>query len=107
MSEPVKTSASDNGRVANTGADLPGGSPQTPRVITDPREIAAVVMTQVHVVNSKRDELLTAIKGLTDMTQQLVIAYAGQARLLERLANRGKPPEEKSTGNNGTSQMAA
>lgn len=105
MSETVKATESGKAAVAKNATDAPGGSPQTPRVITDPREVAAVVMVQLHVVNTKKEELLAAIKGLTDMTQQLVVAYAGQARFIERLAtNRGTPPDEKPDGTGGHNQ---
>jgi len=35
---------------------------------------------------------------LTDMTQQLVVAYAQQARFIERLAQRAKALEVKPNG---------
>src|SRR5262249_58153372 len=51
-----------------------------PQAISDPRQIATVVMARMNLINTKKDELTIAIKGLTDLTQQLVQAYAGQMR---------------------------
>jgi hypothetical protein len=54
------------------------------------------------VVNAKKEEFAKAIKNLTDMTQQLVVAYAQQARFIERLAQR-EGAEAKSNGANRAS----
>jgi predicted RecB family endonuclease len=85
--------------------DKPAGSPQKPTVISNPREVAAVVVAQMNLVNAKKDELSAALKGLTDMAQQLVVAYAGQTQLIERLASRVKALEEKTNGH-GANRLA-
>ena len=66
-----------------------------PQPISDPRQIAAVDMARMNLINTKKDELTIAIKGLTDLTQQLVQAYAGQMQVIEQLATRLKTVEEK------------
>ena len=75
-------------------------------MISDPREIATVVMARMNLINAKKDELTIAIKGLTDLTQQLVRAYAGQMQVIEQLATRLKALEE-SGGSNGVNGHAA
>ena len=42
------------------------------------------------LINTKKDELTIAIKGLTDLTQQLVQAYAAQMQVIEQPHH---PPE--------------
>jgi hypothetical protein len=60
----------------------------------------------MNFINAKKDELTIAIKGLTDLTQQLVQAYAGQMQVIEQLATRLKALEEKA-GANGVHRKAA
>jgi len=74
-----------------------------PQTISDPRQIAAVVMARMNLINTKKDELTIAMKGLTDLTQQLVQAYAAQMQVIEQLATRLKAVEEKAgvSGVNG------
>ena len=70
-----------------------------PQAIADPRQIAAVVMARMNLINTKKDELTIAMKGLTDLTQQLVQAYAGQMQVIEQLATRLKAVEEQAGAN--------
>ncbi len=71
------------------------GQRRQPRVITNPNDVAAVVMMQVDAVNAKKDELTIAIKGLADTAKQLVRAYAEHTRVIEKLQARVKALEEK------------
>ncbi len=71
------------------------GQRRQPRVITNPNDVAAVVMMQVDAVNTKKDELTIAIKGLADTAKQLVRAYAEHTRAIEKLQARVKALEEK------------
>ena len=41
------------------------------RTVSHPRQVAALVLTQIDQVNAKKDELTIAIKALTDLTKQL------------------------------------
>jgi hypothetical protein len=84
----------------------PAPQRQQPNGISDPREIAAVVMARMNLINTKKDELTIAIKGLTDLTQQLVRAYADQMQVIQQLANRLKALEE-AAGANGVNGHAA
>ena len=103
MNEPMKATAAP---VENRPAAVPTADPQSRKVITDPREIAAIVMAQIGVVNAKKEELGTAIKTMTDLTQQLVMAYAQQARFIERLAQRAKALEAKPNGGEASRRAA-
>ena len=67
--------------------------PQNARAISDPREVATLVMARMNMVNTKKDELTIAIKGLSDVTQQLARAYAQQMLAMEQLARRVKALE--------------
>ena len=103
MSEQEQTMA-----VVDVPMTLPAGDPPVaprpqPQAISDPRQIAAVVMARMNLINTKKDELTIAIKGLTDLTQQLVQAYAAQMQAIEQLATRLKALEEKAgvSGVNG------
>ena len=76
-------------RTAGSGPHDPGPPPQqNQRAVSDPREVATLVMSRIHQVNVKKDELTIAIKGLSDMTQQLARAYAQQSLRMEQLARR-------------------
>jgi spermidine/putrescine-binding protein len=106
MNEPIKAAAATTAPAPTPAATPSAAEAQPRKVITDPREIAAIVMAQMGVVNAKKEDLAKAIKTLTDMTQQLVVAYAQQARFIERLAQRAKALEVKPNGGE-PSQRAA
>ncbi len=59
------------------------------RVISDPNQVAQLVMLQIDQVNSKKDELTIAVKALADTAKQLVSVYGKQqgqiAQLLKRV----------------------
>ncbi|MDD2894135.1 MAG: hypothetical protein PHF20_09440 [Halothiobacillaceae bacterium] len=58
------------------------------RVISDPKDVAQLVMMRIGQVNSKKDELTIAVKGLADTAKQLVSVYAQQQAQLAKLAKR-------------------
>jgi hypothetical protein len=94
MSEQVQATATMDVPVS-TPVEAPPATPRPqPQAISDPRQIAAVVMARMNLINTKKDELTIAVKGLTDLTQQLVQAYAGQMQVIEQLATRLKALEE-------------
>ena len=66
-----------------------------PRVISDPQDVAKLVLMQIDAINTKKDDLTIAIKGLSDLTKQLVRAYAGQANAIRKLQERVKELEKK------------
>ena len=59
---------------------------QAPRVISDPNEVAQLVMLRIDNVNSKKDELTIAIKSLADTAKQLVSVYGNQQAQIAKLA---------------------
>ena len=65
------------------------------RVISNPNDVASLVLAQLNHVNGKKDELTIAIKGLADTTQQLVRAYAEHTRTIQQLSERVKVLEGK------------
>ncbi|WP_137920035.1 hypothetical protein [Hydrogenophaga sp. 2FB] len=74
------------------------------RTVSDPRDVATLVMSRMSVVNAKKDELTIAIKGLSDVTQQLAHAYAEQMKVIEKLVKRVKALEaaDAARGLNGS-----
>ena len=69
------------------------GQPPTHRAISDPREVAKVVMARMNQVNAKKDELTAAIDGLVDIARQLTRTYAEQQLAIEQLRRRVKALE--------------
>ena len=57
-----------------------------------------MVMARIGMVNTKKDELTIAIKGLSDVAQQLARAYAEQRLLIDGLARRVKTLEAAAAG---------
>ncbi len=84
--------ATVNGTQAKPRDPGPPGQ-QNARSISDPREVANLVMARMNMVNAKKDELTIAIKGLSDVTQQLARAYAQQMLVMEQIARRVKALE--------------
>ena len=105
MSEQGQATAAVEAPVGNQAADMPAANRQQPQAIADPRQIAAVVMARMNLINTKKDELTIAIKGLTDLTQQLVQAYAAQMQVIEQLTTRLKVVEE-TAGTHGVNGQA-
>jgi hypothetical protein len=65
-----------------------GESKPAQRATTDPREVAAVVVTRLRQVHAKKDELAVAIDALADITRQLTRSYAAQIVAVEQLRKR-------------------
>jgi hypothetical protein len=92
MNEPVNTP--EGSQPAATAQPAAGANGQKPmRAVSDPREVAAVVMARMHQVNARKDELTTAINGLIDITQQLTRTYGEQLIAIEHLRRRVKALE--------------
>lgn len=74
------------------------------RTVSDPRDVATLVMSRMSMVNAKKDELTIAIKGLSDVTQQLAHAYAEQMKAIDKLVKRVKALEaaDAARGLNGS-----
>jgi|GEM_PF-1941304 len=77
-----KTNQSKPGKVNGKTQGKPG------RVISNPNEVAQLVMMRIDHVNSKKDELTIAVKSLADTARQLVSVYAKQQAQIAKLAKR-------------------
>jgi hypothetical protein len=75
----------------------PNGQPKPGRVISDPKDVAQLVMMRIDHVNSKKDELTIAVKALADTAKQLVSVYAKQQAQIAKLAKKVEELEK----NNG------
>lgn len=74
----------------NPNTDSSDGTDESrqPKVISDPHDIANIVLLQIDAVNSKKDDLTTTIKNLGDTTKKLVQAYAQQQAMIQMLQER-------------------
>ena len=93
MSEDMQAPVALDAPVGSQTGGTPAALRSQPQPIADPRQIAAIVMARINHINAKKDELTIALKGLTDLTQQLVQAYAGQMQVIEQLTTRLKAVE--------------
>jgi hypothetical protein len=82
--KPSEKSQADANKKDSTSA---AGKSRT-RTVSHPREVAALVLTQIDQVNTKKDELTLAIKALADLTKQLATSYANQMLAIEQLTRR-------------------
>ena len=100
MNEQGQTTALEQVSVGNATASQPAANRQQPPGMAHPRDVAAVVLARMNMVNTKKDELTIAMKGLSDLTQQLARAYAEHMQVIEQLAARVKALEAQA-GTNG------
>ncbi len=78
-STPAKKTAAAKGKapqVANVNQ---------PRVVSRPEDVAGLVLMQIDLVNARKDDLTIAIKGLSDLTRQLVRAYGENTQTIGEL----------------------
>lgn len=88
------TPTGPNGNKAKQDKQRPSSAKQ-PRVISNPNDVASLVLMQVDAVNAKKDELTIAIKGLADIAKQLVRAYAANAQAIKKLQMRVQALEKE------------
>jgi hypothetical protein len=63
---------------------------QQPRVVSRPEDVAGLVLMQIDLVNARKDDLTIAIKGLSDLTRQLVRAYGENMQTIDQLQSKLK-----------------
>ena len=63
------------------------------RVRTHPQDVMAMVLRQIDTVNTAKDNLTIALKGLMDLTKQLAQAYMVQVQAIQELQGRVKALE--------------
>jgi hypothetical protein len=83
---PSQTSPADAGR----RSQHPQGRQ---RVLTHPQDVLALVLRQIDTVNTAKDDLTIALKGLMDLTKQLAQAYMVQVQAIQGLQGRVKALE--------------
>jgi hypothetical protein len=97
MTKPTATAAPiTTAKEAATKTTKPDAQAKPNRVISDPKEVAQLVMMRIDHVNSKKDELTIAVKALADTTKQLVSVYANQQAEIAKLAKRVQELEKPS-----------
>lgn len=64
------------------------GQPKPGRAISDPKEVAQLVMMRIDHVNATKDELTIAVKALADTAKQLVSVYTKQQIQIAQLAKK-------------------
>ena len=75
------------------GAAAQAAAPRQPRVVSRPEDVAGLVLMQIDLVNARKDDLTIAIKGLSDLTRQLVRAYGENTQMIEQLQSTVKKME--------------
>ncbi len=88
-SEEAVRSVTEEKQAENT----PEQDKQKARVVNHPRDVAALALSQLNAVNAKKDELTIAIKGLSDLTTQLVNVYASNMSTMQQMQVRIKELE--------------
>jgi len=63
------------------------------RVVTHPQDVMALVLRQIDAVNTAKDDITIALKGLMDLTKQLAQAYIAQVQAIQELQGRVKALE--------------
>lgn len=92
---PARGNGSADNVTATAG--IPGA--ERPRVISDPNDVATIVMMQIDAVNDRKDELTIAIKGLADLAKQLMRSYSDLTGTVRNLQAKVKELEEKQSQN--------
>jgi hypothetical protein len=87
MSEQMNIPETNQAVAAAQPAAATSGQKPT-RMVSDPREVAAVVMARMKQVSAKKEELQIAINGLFDITRQLTRSYGEQVIVIEQLKRR-------------------
>jgi len=83
-----------NSAEGNAKDIVKSGAGQQQRTISNPEDVAKLVMMQIDAVSSKKDDLTIALKGLTDTARQLVRAYSQQAAVIQGMAKKLKELEK-------------
>lgn len=89
----TETPTGPNGDKPKPGKPRAAGN--KPRIVSNPSDVASLVLMQVDAVNAKKDELTIAIKGLADTAKQLVRAYAQNAQVIQKLQMRVQALEKE------------
>jgi hypothetical protein len=80
-----------------------------PRVVSRPEDVAGLVLMQIDLVNARKDDLTIAIKGLSDLTRQLVRAYGENTQTIQQLQSKVKKMgnSEKPAGSSSNAKSSS
>jgi hypothetical protein len=81
----MQEQASEGEPVSRRGAPPPG---RTLRLVTDAREVEAVLLARIHQVGARKQELASTLASLYDIARQLAHSYRVQLETIERLRAR-------------------
>jgi hypothetical protein len=98
MNEQMETPQSNPAQAAPQPAVPPKGPAQR-REVSNPREVAALVMTRLQQAKARRDEMGKSFDDVVDIAQQLTHAYARQVLVIEQLRRRLKALEASAAAN--------
>jgi len=96
MNESTQTPQSTPAQAAPQPAATPKGQQ---RAVSDPREVAAMVMTRLQQAQARRDEAGKSFDDVVDIVRQLTRAYARQVLVIEQLRRRLKALEASAAAN--------
>lgn len=102
MNEQMETQQDKPAQAAPQPAATPKGAAQK-RAVSNPREVAAMVMTRLQQAKARRDEAGRSFDDVVDIAQQLTHAYARQVLVIEQLRRRLKALEDAASGANAPS----
>ncbi len=91
--QPPKSNAEQKVGKPN-GGKASGRPVRGPVSISNPNDVANLVLIQIDAVNAKKDELTIAVKGLADLTKQLVRAYGEHTKRIQELETKRKTLEK-------------
>ena len=91
--QPPKGNAEQKASKPN-GGKASGRPARGPVSISNPNDVANLVLIQIDAVNAKKDELTIAVKGLADLTKQLVRAYGEHTKRIQELETKMKTLEK-------------
>ena len=80
---------------------------QQPRVVSRPEDVAGLVLMQIDLVNARKDDLTIAIKGLSDLTRQLVRAYGENMHTIGELQSKLKKLSRDGRSSEGSSPSSS
>jgi hypothetical protein len=84
------------GAEARSGqANKPAGRQRGQRRINNPADVATLALAHMNEVSKKKDELTMAVRGLSDLCQQLAKVYFENGKTIAELKRRIQTLEEK------------
>jgi len=95
MTDTLSPTGKNGGSQPKTAVKTAARQDRQQRVISNPEDIAKLVMLQIDAIGARKDDLTVALRRLTDTTRQLARAYAQQTAVIQGMQKRIKELEEK------------